>query len=103
MSHVRTLGVRLRAALFAHVHQLGQTGLGLVLQRDPAHAICPECDVDFVPALTDARCPICGWLAVEPSEAPRRHGLHARQATGLGAAWFVGIVVFALLAHALYS
>jgi hypothetical protein len=91
------------ATLRTAVVSLRQTGIGLLVQRDPAHVICPECDVDFVPALTEARCPICGWLAVDPSEAPRRRGLQTRQATGLGAAWFVGIVVFALLAHALYS
>lgn len=74
----------------------------VILRREPAHQACPECAVDFIPALTDARCPICGWLAVAVADAPVPRA-RSRAAAGLGAAWFVGIVAFALLAHALYS
>lgn len=74
-----------------------------LLRREPPRQVCPECAVDFRPALTDARCPICGWLAVDPARAPRPRPVAGRAVAGLGAAWFVGVVVFALVAHALYA
>lgn len=85
------------------LRQLAVGALGLIWERPAARQICPECAVDFVPSLTQARCPICGWLAVDPSAAPRQRILGARKATGLGLAWFLGALAFALLAHALYG
>ena len=85
------------------VRRLLVAALGLVWERPAARQICPECAVDFVPALTQARCPICDWLAVDPDLAPKTRIVGARKATGLGLAWFLGALAFALLAHALYS
>jgi hypothetical protein len=83
---------------------LGRAGdplLTLLFIRKPVRNHCPECAVDFAPALTDQRCPICGWVVPDTPLRP----LPARRRTlaGIGAAWFLGAVVFALLAHALYS
>jgi hypothetical protein len=62
---------------------------------------CPACAVDFVPRLTDGRCPICGWIVLEGAPLPRRTG-HPRLAR-VGLVWVLGIVVFLVLAHALYT
>ena len=91
------------ARLGSGVRHLLVAALGLVWERPATRQVCPECAVDFVPPLTDARCPICGWLAVDPSAAPRPRVLGVRKATGLGLAWFLGALAFALLAHALYA
>lgn len=84
------------------IRRLAAAALHLVVRSEPAHQVCPNCNVDFVPALTDFRCPIDGWLAVPPGEAPAPRVPH-RGTAGLGLAWFVGVVAFALLAHALYG
>ena len=98
-ARISTIGTRLGTGL----RTLLLAALGLVWERPATRQVCPECAVDFVPALTDARCPICGWLAVEPSAAPRPRPIGVRKATGLGLAWFLGALAFALLAHALYA
>ena len=79
----------------------GDALLTLLFIRQPARSHCPECAVDFAPALTDQRCPICGWVV---PDVPIRAVVSQRHAlAGIGTAWFLGVVVFALLAHALYS
>ena len=98
-TRVTDLGGRIGTGL----RRLALALLGLIWARPAARQICPECAVDFVPNLTQARCPICGWLAVDPGAAPRQRVLGARKATGLGLAWFLGALAFALLAHALYG
>ena len=79
----------------------GEALLTLLLVRRPARNHCPECAVDFAPALTDQRCPICGWVV--PDVSLRPVAIRRRALAGIGTAWFLGAVVFALLAHALYS
>jgi hypothetical protein len=79
----------------------GDRLLTLLLVRKPARSHCPDCVVDFAPALTDQRCPICGWVV--PDVAIRPAAMRHRTLAGIGTAWFLGAVVFALLAHALYS
>ena len=74
-----------------------------LIRTDPTHCICPECAVDFVPELTNSRCPICGWLAVEKPPVLRADPAERRLMTGLGFAWFAGAVIFALVAHFLYA
>lgn len=89
-------------ALTGALRRAGTRALGAVWYREPPHQVCPECSVDFVPGLTDRRCPICGWLADAQTPRPPRTAA-PRGAVGLGAAWFVGLLVFLLIAHALYS
>jgi hypothetical protein len=87
-------GTALRSAGHAIQHALWA--------REPSRQACPECSVDFAPSLTDERCPVCGWLAApEAAAAPPRRNV--RDLAGVGVAWFVAIVAFALLAHALYA
>jgi rubredoxin len=77
---------------------------GALWHREPSRQVCPECKVDFAPALTDHRCPVCGWVAApDPAAIPAMPARRVREAAGLGLAWFVAIVAFALLAHALYA
>ncbi len=71
-------------------------------EREPARQVCPECQVDFAPALTEQRCPVCGWAA-EPERVPAVPRRGVREAAGLGLAWFLALLAFALLAHALYA
>jgi rubredoxin len=76
----------------------------LLWERQPSRQVCPDCQVDFAPSLTAMRCPVCGWLAVAPDTkvaAPPRRAV--RELAGVGAAWFIAAVAFALLAHALYA
>ena len=83
---------------------LGRAGdalLTVLFIRRPPRSHCPECAVDFAPTLTDHRCPICGWVA--PDVSLRPVAIRRRALAGIGTAWFLGAVVFALLAHALYS
>jgi len=77
--------------------------LALLYRREPARQICPDCAVDFIPVLTNEHCPICGWRPVEAAHVPRPRRVGLRQATGLGLVWFLGLVAFALIAHALYG
>ena len=85
------------------LRRLGAFLLALTYRREPARQICPECGVDFIPLLTDDRCPICGWRAVQAGRRVRSRSLRVRQATGLGLVWFLGFIAFALVAHALYG
>jgi hypothetical protein len=79
---------------------------GAIWQREPARQVCPECQVDFAPALTGRSCPVCGWQAPSAGTTPAvlalpRRGV--REAAGVGLAWFLALLAFALLAHALYA
>ena len=89
--------------LRARLSGIGVLLISLLYRRQPAHQVCPECAVGFVPALTDDHCPICGWRAPGTGLRPRTRLYRVRQATGLGMVWFLGLVAFALVAHALYS
>jgi hypothetical protein len=72
----------------------------LYLHRPPAR-VCHDCQVDYVPELTDGCCPICGTSAGR-SAAPRPRS-RRRDLAGLGLVWLVGLIVFLLLVHALYG
>jgi hypothetical protein len=95
---------RVRAASTAAGGSLRAAGdrlMTLLLVRRGARHHCPQCAVEFAPALTDQRCPICGWAVPDVPLKPVRQ--RTRALAGVGAAWFLGAVIFALLAHALYS
>ena len=62
--------------------------------------ICHECQVDYVPELTNGHCPICGSMAASVVTARRSR---RRDLAGLGLVWLVGVIVFLLLVHALYG
>jgi len=81
----------------------GRIAVDAIVRREPTHCVCPECAVDFVPDLTESRCPICGWLAVERPRVLQRRPPQSRLTAGLGFAWFAGAVIFALVAHFLYA
>ena len=83
--------------------RIGAVTKRALIRIDPTHCVCPACAVDFVPELTDSRCPICGWLAVEKPPVLRQDPAERRLVTGLGFAWFAGAVIFALVAHFLYA
>jgi hypothetical protein len=73
-----------------------------LLYPSPAPAReCHDCQVDYVPQLTDGRCPICGTPEGTAAAPVRRS--QRRDLAGLGLAWLVGLVVFLLLVHALYG
>ncbi len=82
--------VRLSAAL-----------MNLLYFRPAPARVCHDCEVDYVPDLTDGRCPICGTPAAGPAPLVRRS--RRRDLAGLGLVWLVGVVVFLLLVHALYG
>lgn len=95
---------RLSAALHVAGRGLraaGRAVLAFLLIRRLGRVTCPDCMVDFAPDLTDHHCPICGWQPPAVTAVPRRRGDPVL--AGVGAAWFLGAVLFALLAHALYS
>ncbi|HEX3604769.1 MAG TPA: hypothetical protein VH134_02515 [Candidatus Dormibacteraeota bacterium] len=75
--------------------------LNLLYLRQPPATVCHDCQVDYVPELTDNRCPICGTLVGEAPVAVRRS--RRRDLAGVGLCWVVGIIVFLLLVHALYG
>ncbi len=75
-----------------------------IWEHEPTRQVCPECQVDFAPALTGHRCPVCAWQAPDtPAKHAGKPMRAVRDAAGLGLAWFVGALAFALLAHALYG
>ena len=98
---MKARGVTILKAVRTLLGRAGDAALTVLFVRRPARSHCPECSVDFAPALTDQRCPICGWVV--PDVATRPIPPRRRTLAGVGTAWFLGIVVFALLAHALYS
>jgi hypothetical protein len=73
----------------------------LVSVRQPPVRVCHDCAVDYAPELTGGRCPICGGGPGRGAPAVRR--TRGRDLAGLGVAWLVGVVVFLLIAHALYG
>jgi hypothetical protein len=75
--------------------------VGLISDRPRPRRVCHDCSVDYIPDLTEDRCPICGARAVETVLAIRR--TRRRDLAGLGLVWLVGLVVFLLLVHALYG
>jgi rubredoxin len=100
-------------AILAKVTSMATTGARRSLhavhraiwEHEPVRQVCPECQVDFAPSLTAQRCPVCGWQAPEATSRrrPPAPARGVREAAGLGLAWFVGALAFALLAHALYG
>ena len=75
--------------------------VGLVSDRPLPRRACHECNVDYVPDLTDDHCPICGTRVADNTDAIRR--TRRRDLAALGMVWLVGLIVFLLLVHALYS
>lgn len=73
----------------------------LLSARQPPIRVCHDCSVDYVPELTGGRCPICG--AGAEAGAPAARSPRRRDLAGLGLAWLIGVVVFLLIAHALYG
>jgi hypothetical protein len=73
----------------------------LVSERQPPIRVCHDCAVDYVPELTGGRCPICGAGAEGGALVVR--GARRRDLAGLGLAWLIAVVVFLLIAHALYG
>jgi hypothetical protein len=83
------------------LNRLGRGILGLLYDRPLPRRVCHDCQVDYVPELTDGRCPICGTPAGEIAPLARRS--RRRDLAGLGLVWLVGLIVFLLLVHALYG
>jgi len=102
-SRLRELVQRAAALAQRGLRGGGRALFNAIIRREPAHCVCPECKVDFVPELTESRCPICGWLAVERPKLVQRRPAERRLTAGLGFAWFAGAVIFALVAHFLYA
>ncbi|HEY2702463.1 MAG TPA: hypothetical protein VGL20_02125 [Candidatus Dormibacteraeota bacterium] len=75
--------------------------MNLLYLRPAAARVCHDCQVDYVPDLTDGRCPICGTPSGEAAPPVRRS--RRRDLAGLGLVWLVGVIVFLLLVHALYG
>ena len=68
------------------------------LLRQPLH--CDGCDVDYVPWLTEAQCPVCREAAVGLNWVAReRYG----RPFALRFLWLFAVLALLLLAHALYS
>jgi hypothetical protein len=74
--------------------------LHLLTDHPLPRRICHECQVDYVPDLTDGQCPICGSASASVVIARRSR---RRDLAGLGLVWLVGVIVFLLLVHALYG
>lgn len=102
-STLRELALRAVALAKVGARRGGRVAVDAIVRREPTHCVCPECTVDFVPELTESRCPICGWLAVERPRVVQRRPAERRLTAGLGFAWFAGAVIFALVAHFLYA
>jgi rubredoxin len=93
---------RVVTALRTALHRAGDALHRAIWEREPVRQVCPDCQVDFAPSLTAMRCPVCGWVAESATvkAPPRRAG---RELAGVGVAWFIAVLAFALLAHALYA
>jgi len=102
-SRLRELAQRAVALAGLGARRGGRIAVDAIVRREPTHCVCPECAVDFVPELTESRCPICGWLAVDRPRVLQRPAPRRRLTAGLGFAWFDGAVIFALVAHFLYA
>ena len=85
-------------SMWARLHRALMT---LLYLRQPPARVCHDCQVDYVPELTDGRCPICGTPAGATAPLARRS--RRRDLAGLGLVWLVGLIVFLLLVHALYG
>jgi hypothetical protein len=75
--------------------------LNLLYLRRPPAQVCLECSVDYVPELTEGRCPICGTRTEADPQALRRS--RRRALAGLALVWLVAVIIFLLLVHALYG